>query len=48
MKLYKVYMTTYYEIEAESLEEAFDKMTNENISDSWLDCYETEEIEEKT
>ena len=37
-------MITYYEIEAESLDEAFDKMTNENISDSWVDCYEEEEI----
>lgn len=44
MKLYKVHMITYYEIEAESLDEAFDKMTNENISDSWVDCYEEEEI----
>ena len=44
MKLYKIHMITYYEIEAESLDEAFDKMTNENISDSWVDCYEEEEI----
>lgn len=43
MKLYKINMITYYEIEAESLDEAFDKMTNENISDSWIDCYEEEE-----
>lgn len=45
MKLYKIKMITYYEIEAENLDEAFDKMTNENISDSWVDCYEEEEIE---
>ena len=44
MKLYKIHVITYYEIEAESLDEAFDKMTNENISDSWVDCYEEEEI----
>ncbi len=44
MKLYKIHMITYYEIEAENLDEAFDKMTNENISDSWVDCYEEEEI----
>ena len=44
MKLYKIQMITYYEIEAESFDEAFDKMTNENISDSWVDCYEEEEI----
>lgn len=44
MKLYKIHMITYYEVEAESLDEAFDKMTNENISDSWVDCYEEEEI----
>lgn len=43
MKLYKINMITYYEIEAESLDEAFDKMTNENISDSWIDYYEEEE-----
>ena len=42
MKLYKMYMITYYEIEAENL----DKMTNENVTDSWVDCYEKEEIEE--
>ena len=47
MKLYKISMITYYEIEAESLDEAFDKMTNENISDSWVDCYEEEEIGEE-
>lgn len=46
MKLYKMYMMTYYEIEAESLDEAFDKMTNENITDSWVENYEEEEIEE--
>lgn len=45
MKLYKMYMMTYYEIEAESLDEAFDKMTNENITDSWVENYEEEEIE---
>ena len=45
MKLYKMYMMTYYEIEAESLEEAFNKMTNENITDSWVENYEEEEIE---
>lgn len=44
MKLYKIHVITYYEIEAESLDEVFDKMTNENISDSWVDCYEEEEI----
>lgn len=47
MKLYKISMITYYEIEAENLDEAFDKMTNENISDSWVDCYEEEEIEKE-
>ena len=46
MKLYKMYMMTYYEIEAESLDEAFDKMTNENITDSWVENYEEEEIKE--
>ena len=46
MKLYKMYMMTYYEIEAESLDEAFDKMTNENITYSWVENYEEEEIEE--
>ena len=46
MKLYKMYMMTYYEIEAENLDEAFDKMTNENITDSWVENYEEEEIEE--
>jgi len=46
MKLYKMYMMTYYEVEAESLDEAFDKMTNENITDSWVENYEEEEIEE--
>ena len=46
MKLYKMYMMTYYEIEAEILDEAFDKMTNENITDSWVENYEEEEIEE--
>lgn len=46
MKLYKMYMMTYYEIEAESLDEAFDKMTNENITDSWVEYYGEEEIEE--
>lgn len=46
MKLYKMYMMTYYEIEAESLDEAFDKMTNENITDSWVENYEEEEIGE--
>ena len=46
MKLYKMYMMTYYEIEAESLDEAFDKMTNENITDSQVENYEEEEIEE--
>ena len=45
MKLYKMYMMTYYEIEAESLDEAFNKMTNENITDSWVENYEEEEIE---
>lgn len=44
MKLYKIHMITYYEIEAESLDEAVDKMTDENISDSWVDYYEEEEI----
>ena len=44
MKLYKIHMITYYEIEAESLDEAFDKMNNENSSDSQVDCYEEEEI----
>lgn len=48
MKLYKMYMITYYEIEAESLDEAFDKMTDENISDTWVDCYEIEEIEKNS
>lgn len=47
MKLYKIHMITYYEIEAESLDEAFDKMTNENISDSWVDYYEEEEIKKE-
>ena len=46
MKLYKMYMMTYYEVEAESLDEAFDKMTNENITDSWVENYEEEEIKE--
>ena len=46
MKLYKMYMMTYYEIEAENLDEAFDKMTNENITDSWVENYEEEEIKE--
>ena len=46
MRLYKMSMVTYYEIEAESLDEAFDKMTNENITDSWVENYEEEEIEE--
>ena len=45
MKLYKVYVMTYYEIEAENLEETFAKMTDENISDSWVEKYEEEEIE---
>lgn len=47
MKLYKIQMVTYYEIEAKNLDEAFDKMTNENISDSWMECYEEEEIKEE-
>ena len=45
MRLYKMSMVTYYEIEAESLDEAFNKMTNENITDSWVENYEEEEIE---
>ena len=45
MRLYKMSMVTYYEIEAESLDEAFDKMTNENITDSWVENYGVEEIE---
>ena len=46
MKLYKIWMMTYYEIEAKNLDEAFAKMTNENITDCWVDNYEEEEIEE--
>lgn len=46
MKLYKMCMITYYEIKAENLDDAFDKMTNENITDSWVENYEEEEIEE--
>ena len=45
MKLYKIYMIAYYEIEAENIDEACDKMTNENITDCWVDDYEEEEIE---
>lgn len=47
MKLYKIKMITYYEIEAESFDETFDKMTDENISDSWIAFYKEEEIEEE-
>lgn len=46
MKLYKMCMITYYEIKAENLDDAFDKMTNENITDSWVEKDEEEEIEE--
>lgn len=44
MKLYKMYMITYYEIEAENFDEVFDKMTDENITDSWVEIYKEEEI----
>ena len=47
MKLYKISMITHYEIKAESLDEAFDKMTDENISDRWVDCYEEEDLGEE-
>lgn len=46
MTLYKIREIVYYEIEAENIDEAMDNMTNDNISDSWIESYEEEEIED--
>lgn len=46
MKLYKIREILYYEIEAENIEEAMDNMTNDNISDSWIESYDEEEVED--
>ena len=46
MKLYKIREIIYYEIEAKNIEEAMESMTNDNISDSWIESYEEEEIED--
>ena len=46
MKLYKIREVIYYEIEAESIDDAMDSMTNDNISDCWIEGYDEEEIED--
>lgn len=46
MKLYKIREILYYEIEAENIEEAMENMTNDNISDSWIESYDEEEVED--
>ena len=46
MKLYKIHEIVYYEIEAENIDEAMDNMTNDNISDCWIESYGEEEIED--
>ena len=46
MKLYKIREIIYYEIEAENINDAIENMTNDNISDCWIEGYDMEEIED--